>query len=838
MPTVTAELIAKVAGFINPLKAATQTVRDLRTELSAAAAAGKLDAVASSAMKYGLALSGGFLIATAAAARFEKQMSEVDAVSGATASELDALSKAALEAGKSTVFSASEAAKAEAELAKAGLSTSAILGGALSGSLSLAAAGSLDLAEAADVAAKAMNVFNLTGGDVGHIADVLAAGANKSATDVHELGAALRMGGLAAKNAGLTLEDTVGILAAFADNALIGSDAGTSLKTMLQALAAPSAEATKRMKELGIEAYDSQGQFIGVARLAGVLSEKLGDLTQQQRNEALATIFGADAMRSATVLFGEGEAGIRGYIAAVDDQGAAAETARKKTDNLMGDVERLTGALEALFITSETGASGGLRTLVQGAEHLVDAIAALPPPVLTAGTVLIGLSGAGLLALSTFVRARGAFHDAVSELEAMGPTGQRAGRGLQFVANNALKAAVGIAAVTAILEAGQESIRVHQGFVDELARKYDAFGKTGVESTRNVDAELAKMVQSGHGAEALASVAAAADKAGISIETAKNHLPTFTAALAAAGEVSVEQAKAAEQTKTANIALAGAFGEAASEAEGLLDAFDRLNGKTLSLREAQRDAEAAVDDLAEALDKSSGSLDINTEEGRTASAAADKLAESAAVVAQRTYEQTGSVEAANVAFQGYIGALRQTLINAGMTEEAVDTLIGSIGQMPSYKPVVFDVIVTGNWGLAKSLMNAEHESRVYVNYGQRWGGITEHAATGLLRQATTFSAGPTRYAFAERATGGEAFIPKHGNYNRSMSILSQAAGWYGAKVTTAPEGGTRGEVDYERLGATIVKAMRNQPLQGVVVMDGRTVGELQGRQANLMNRGG
>jgi hypothetical protein len=102
--------------------------------------------------------------------------------------------------------------------------------------LALAASGQLDLAESATVAAQTMNTFGLAGKDVTHIADVLSASANKSAADVHGLGMSLRMGGLLAKQTGLSLEDTVGTLSAFADHALIGSDAGTSLKTMLQRL--------------------------------------------------------------------------------------------------------------------------------------------------------------------------------------------------------------------------------------------------------------------------------------------------------------------------------------------------------------------------------------------------------------------------------------------------------------------------------------------------------------------------------------------------------------------------------------------------------------------------
>ncbi|MGW9048466.1 phage tail tape measure protein, partial [Streptomyces lydicus] len=160
----------------------------------------------------GTALLTGFAVAAASAAKFDKEMSNVRAVTGAAGKEYEQLRKAALDASKTTIYTATQAAEAEAELARAGISTSDIIGGALSGSLALAASGQVDLADAAIISAQAMNTFGLAGKDVGHIADVLAAGANKSASDVNGLAIALRQGGLLANQTGLSLEETVGTL--------------------------------------------------------------------------------------------------------------------------------------------------------------------------------------------------------------------------------------------------------------------------------------------------------------------------------------------------------------------------------------------------------------------------------------------------------------------------------------------------------------------------------------------------------------------------------------------------------------------------------------------------
>lgn len=284
------------------------------------------------------------------AANFEASMNRLGAVSGASAGQMKQLQQAALDLGKSTKFSASEVASAESELAKAGVAVADILGGALKGSLSLAAAGNIELADAATVAAQAMNIFNLAGSDVEHIADVLAAGANKSAADVGQLGQAMQQAGLMANNAGLSLEETVGTLALFADNALIGSDAGTSLKTMLAALAAPSNEAAQAMAELGISAYDAKGNFIGISEFAGILQEKLGGLTQAQRDAALATIFGRDASRAALLLLEAGKGTVEEYTTAVNDSGAAARAAAANTAGAAGAWEQLQGAIETIQI--------------------------------------------------------------------------------------------------------------------------------------------------------------------------------------------------------------------------------------------------------------------------------------------------------------------------------------------------------------------------------------------------------------------------------------------------------------------------------------------------------
>lgn len=349
-------------------------------------------------------VSGGLIVAGVGAmvksyADFDAAMSNVKADTHETAGNLDALREAAINAGADTAYSATEAAGAIDELAKAGVSTKDILGGGLAGALSLAAAGQLNVGEAAETAASAMTQFGLKGTDLNHVADLLSAGAGKAQGSVHDMGEALNQAGLIASQSGLSIEETTGGLAAFASAGLTGSDAGTSFKTMLQRLQAPSKEAQGMLDELGITMYDQQGKFVGLANLSGQLHDKMGGLTDAQRNAAMATIFGSDAVRGANVLYEQGQGGMQGWIDKVNDAGYAAETAAAKQDNLKGDLEKLGGSMETVFLRSGSGANDALRSIVQFADGVVDKIGHIPGPVLSAGAAIAGIGGAALVAV-------------------------------------------------------------------------------------------------------------------------------------------------------------------------------------------------------------------------------------------------------------------------------------------------------------------------------------------------------------------------------------------------------------------------------------------------------
>lgn len=374
----------------------------------------------------GAVMLGGVGMAVKSFADFDKQMSSVQAATHETTGNMALLRDAAVAAGADTAFSAQEAAQGIEELAKAGVSTKDILGGGLKGSLDLAAAGALSVGEAAEIAASALTQFKLSGDQVPHIADLLAAGAGKAQGSVHDMGEALNQVGLVASQAGLTIEETTGGLAAFASAGLTGSDAGTSFKTMLAAITPNSKEAAKAMEELGISAFDSEGKFIGLSEYAGVLQGALSGLTDEQRIATMETIFGSDAVRAAAVLYEQGSAGVEKWEAAVNDAGYAAETAATMQDNLAGDIEKLGGSMDSVFLKSGSGANDFLRGLAQGAEDVVDAIGSIPGPILSIGATITGVVGIAALGAGAFLNLTPKVLDAAQAFNTMAPAGSKA----------------------------------------------------------------------------------------------------------------------------------------------------------------------------------------------------------------------------------------------------------------------------------------------------------------------------------------------------------------------------------------------------------------------------
>lgn len=310
-------------------------------------------------------------------ADFEKELSTVKALTGATDTEMAKVKAKAMELGGSTVFTDTEVAQGMGELLKAGVSMKDVMGDASKAMLDLASAGDVGLGESAEIMSTTMNAFKEN--DPSKIANLMAGAANASATGVRELGQSFTMVSAVASGVGLSFEDTTTALAAFAQNGLKGSDAGTSLKTMLLNLSPTTKQATLTMERLGLlteegksKFYTATGQLRSMKEIAGLLKTSLRGLTDEQRQNALETMFGTDAIRAGNILFREGAEGIENYNQAMKGV-TAADVAKEKTDNLLGSVQLLGSAWDNLVITlmTKTEVGDGIKSFVDEITKLI-----------------------------------------------------------------------------------------------------------------------------------------------------------------------------------------------------------------------------------------------------------------------------------------------------------------------------------------------------------------------------------------------------------------------------------------------------------------------------------
>ena len=474
--TVKVSLVLAAQGYMQGMDQAAKKTREMGSEAEKLAQKKEaFNTLGVAAVGIGTAAAAGVAVAVSKFAEFDQAMSYVQAATHETAANMDLLRDAALDAGARTVFSATEAANAIEELSKAGVSTADILSGGLDAALDLAAAGGMGVADAASVAATTLKQFQLEGKDASHIADLLAAGAGKAQGDVSDMSQALKQGGLVANQFGLSVDETVGTLSAFASAGMLGSDAGTSFRTMLLRLANPSGEAAEKMKELGINAYNAQGQFVGMQGLAGQLEKSLSGLTQEQRNAALAIIFGQDAIRGANVLLEEGADGIRKWTDEVNDQGYAAETAAMRLDNLKGDWEAFTGALDTAFISMGEGANGPLRAFVQGLTDVVDGFNDLPDWAKQSAIGIGGITAAAGLAGGAFLLAVPKVAAFKAGLEALGVSASRTNR------------IIGMLGKTTSVGAGLlTGLALAKGGADLLTAAFDNLGESAEKTTNSL----------------------------------------------------------------------------------------------------------------------------------------------------------------------------------------------------------------------------------------------------------------------------------------------------------------------------------------------------------------
>ncbi|TYS50085.1 phage tail tape measure protein [Bacillus infantis] len=334
-----------------------------------------------------LAVGAGLGLSAKRAMDFESQISSVKSVMSPdeVLKFSGSLEELALQMGAKTKYSAMEAAEGIEELIKAGVTVTDIINGGLEGALSLAVAGELELADAAEIASTALNAFKDDNLSVMRAADLLAGAANASATSVSEMKFGLSMVSAVASGVGLSFEGTTAALASFAQNGLKGSDAGTSLKTMLLNLSPSTEAASTEMANLGLLTeegtsafYDAEGSIKSLSEIAELLKTKLARLTDEQRQMALKTMFGTDAIRAANILYKEGAQGIDSMVEAMNKI-KSADVAAEKLNNVKGRIEILKGSAETAAISFGNALLPTIDKVVEVIQELTDKFNGLSP---------------------------------------------------------------------------------------------------------------------------------------------------------------------------------------------------------------------------------------------------------------------------------------------------------------------------------------------------------------------------------------------------------------------------------------------------------------------------
>lgn len=350
------------------------------------------------ALQAGQAIVGFVGESISAAGDYEAGMNRFAAVTGSALAEsgqsLQDFSNLFLKMGAETQFSASQAQDAAINLAKGGLDPAAIAAGGLKAAMDLAAAGELDLAQAAEITAKQYGVWVSAAASaaekaqfLAQSADLLSQAANASTVGVADLAMGMANVGGVAKVAGLSFQETVQTMALIAPGFSSAADAGTSFKTFLSRLIPSTDSAAAAMQRLGLltadgssKFYDSQGAFIGMDKAAQLLQGSLEGLSEAERITALQTIFGADAIRAATAIAEAGSAGFQQMGVSMAAAGTAAEQAAARNKGFNFAVESLLGSLDTLKIVLGSALLPALTNIINGG--LI--------PVVNAATALAG----------------------------------------------------------------------------------------------------------------------------------------------------------------------------------------------------------------------------------------------------------------------------------------------------------------------------------------------------------------------------------------------------------------------------------------------------------------
>lgn len=345
-------------------------------------------------------LIGGMAIRTTA--EFDSAMSKVQAISGATGEQFNALRDKAREMGSKTKFSATESAEALTYMSMAGWKTEDMLSG-LEGVMNLAAASGEDLSTTSDIVTDAMTAFGLSAEDSTHFADVLAAASANANTNVGMMGETFKYAAPVAGALGYSIEDTSLAIGLMANSGIKASQAGTSLRNIMSRLASPTGATKKAMDDLGISLTDSDGKMKPFNEVVGDLRESMSGLSETEKTQIATDIAGKNAMAGFLAIVNSSDKDFEKLSSAIaNSDGAAQEMAETMQDNLGGQLTILKSQLQELAISMGDTLTPIVKGMVSVLQKIVDGFNKLPDGVKRAITVMVGLVAILAPALTVF----------------------------------------------------------------------------------------------------------------------------------------------------------------------------------------------------------------------------------------------------------------------------------------------------------------------------------------------------------------------------------------------------------------------------------------------------
>lgn len=348
-------------------------------------------------------------------ASFEQAMARVKAITGATAEEYAALEQKSRDLGRTTQFTASQAAQAMGFFAQAGLTVREMLD-AMAPTLNLAAAGQLDMATAASIVSKVMRGMKLEAGDLTHVVDVLTKAFVSSNTDLIQLGEAMKFAAPVAASIGKEIEEVTAAIMAMSDAGLQGTIAGTTLRNVLMKLANPSKQAAKLLQDYNIQIKTTGGSLKSLPALVDEFGRRLHSLGEADKLGVLGQIFEMRAATGFIQLLGVGGDRLREFERTLADAGGTAErVATVQMDTLRGSWLRLKSAIEAGAIALGEGLAPALRDVTEG---MVEFIATTGPALVSFGRELASVLSSTREALKAIALITG-----VADIWEMGPGG-------------------------------------------------------------------------------------------------------------------------------------------------------------------------------------------------------------------------------------------------------------------------------------------------------------------------------------------------------------------------------------------------------------------------------